>query len=127
MTESGLDGLLLFLPFHCFQVCTWAAAERSLAAQDDSLQLLRPAAGRHAEDAGKKFDHRIGKWHVVFFVELENVRRLHFLGHQEKSHVADNFARWRDLHDVAEELVDLGIHFFGFAPTMTEANGGSLF
>src|SRR5207249_9340250 len=33
----------------------------------------------------------------------------------------------RDFDDVAEKLVDLGIHFFDFAPTMAEAHGGGLF
>src|SRR5260370_3604704 len=90
------------------------------------MQLLWPAAGRNAEDTGKKFDDGIREGDIVFFVELENVRRLHLLGHQKKSHVADDFAGRRDFDDVAEELVDLGVHFFGFAPTMSEARGRGL-
>src|SRR2546430_2346920 len=82
-----------------------AAAQRSLAAKDDFLQLLRPTTGRDAENAGKHFDHGIGKGHVMFFVELENVSREHLLGHQKKRHVADDFAGRRNFDDVAEELV----------------------
>src|SRR6267154_2212599 len=45
MTESFLERVLLFLEFHWFQVCAWAATERSMAAQDNFLQLLWPATG----------------------------------------------------------------------------------
>src|SRR6266478_6076833 len=62
----------------------------------------------------------------MFFVELENVRRLHLLGHQEKRHVTDDFAGRRDFDDVAEKLVYICIHLFDFAPTMAQAHGGSL-
>ena len=126
MTEFFPEGFLLFFEFHSLQARTRAAAEGSLASQDDLLQLFRPAAGRHTQDTRKHLDNRIGEGDVVFFVKLENVSRLHLLGHQEKSHVADDFARWRDFHDVPEEPVHLGVHLFGVAPTMTEAHGGSL-
>src|SRR6266851_6265295 len=120
MTEFFLERVFLFLEFHWFQVCAWAATKRSMAAQDNFLQLLWPAAGRHAEDAGKQFADGIWERDVVFFVERENVRRLHLLGHQEKRHVADNFAGRRDFNDVAEKLVYICIHLFDFAPTMAQ-------
>ena len=126
MTESFLKDFLLLFQLCSFEICTRASAERCLATQDDFLQLLRPAVRRHAQDSRKHFDNRIGEGHVVILAQLENVSRLHLLGHQKKRHVADDFAGRRDFDDVAKELVHLGVHFFGFAPAMTETHGGSL-
>jgi len=53
--------VLAHVPVISSMVFTWATAKRSLAAQDDFLQLLRPSAGRHAEHAGNISTTEFGK------------------------------------------------------------------
>ncbi len=62
----------------------------------------------------------------MVLVELKQILRRHFFGHQKERHVADDFAGRRDLDDVAEELVHVSVHFFDFAPSMTEPHGDGL-
>src|SRR5690348_17235243 len=48
VTEFFLKRLMLVIPFHCFQVRAGTTTKRSLASQDNFLQLLRPTAWRHS-------------------------------------------------------------------------------
>ena len=116
MAGLFLERFLLFVKVYCFQVCARPAFERSLSTKNDFLQLLWPPAGRHTQNSRKHFDHRIGKRNVVFFVEFQNVRRLHLLGHEEKRHIAYDFAGRRHFDDVAEQQVHFRVHFLSFPP-----------
>lgn len=49
------------------------------------------------------------------------------LGDEEHCEVADHFATRRDLDDVAEELVDVGVGVGDFLPAVAEAHGVGLF
>src|SRR5439155_7374221 len=61
VTEFFLEGLVLVIPFHRFQVRTGAATQGDLATEDNFLQLFGPAARRHAKYTGKHFDDGIWK------------------------------------------------------------------
>src|SRR6266436_2535576 len=100
MAGLFLERFLLFVKVYCLQVCARPTFERSLSTKNGFLQLLWPPAGRHTQNSRKHFDHRIGKRNVVFFVEFQNVGRLHLLGHEKYRHVANDFAGWRHFNDV---------------------------
>ena len=100
--------------------------DRLRAAQNNFLQFFRPAARRNAENSGKHFDDRVWQREIVLLVELENVVGAHIFRHEKERHVADDLARWRDFHDVAEKLVDLSVGGFDFAPAMAESHGDGL-
>jgi len=46
----------------------------------------------------------------VFFVELENVRRLHFLSHEEERHVGQRLCWRRDL-TMSRKWFTSALHF----------------
>jgi hypothetical protein len=63
----------------------------------------------------------------MLFVKLEQIGRLHFVGHQKERHVADDFAGRRNFNNISEKLVHLSVHFLYFAPSMAQAHGSGLF
>src|SRR5260370_33082274 len=101
MTEFFLERVFLFLEFHWFQVCARTATKRGMAAQDNFLQPLWPAARRNAEDTGKQCDDGIREGDVVFFVERENVRGRHLPRPPAKRYGADSFSGGRRCDGVA--------------------------
>ena len=54
-------------------------------------------------------------------VAFEHVARRQVVGDHEQRHVADDLRRRRDLDDVAEQLVDLGVHPADLVPAVAEA------
>ena len=86
----------------------------------DPLHLLGPAVGRRAERARHHVDHRIGEGHGVVFGQRLDFLAGHALGEQVERHVADDLARGRHFDDVAEQLVDVGVHTLDLAPMMAE-------
>ncbi len=92
--------------------------QRGLAPQNNALQLLWPSSPGNTERARKHFHHRIRQRDVVVFGKRQQIGGLHFISKQEQRHVADRFAGGSDLHNVAKQLVHLGVDFFHFAPAV---------
>ena len=96
-----------------------AAVEFLFAEQDAILDRLGESAGRLAhsatdqvDDAGRERDVSIG---------VQDVFVGQFVGDHEQGHVTDRFTGWRDLDDVAEQLVHASINLADFRPTIGQA------
>ena len=74
-----------------------------------------------AKSARKHVDHRLREVDRAGF-EFGHISCANAAGDKEHAHVADDLGRGRHLHDVAEELVDLGIGTGDFAPAVAEAH-----
>ena len=93
--------------------------ERFPAAKDARLECRRKPARRLAEFAFEELDDRFRERDLPLRVEYllgSEVVREH-----EESHVADDFRSRSDFHDVAEELVHLGIHPADFVPAFADS------
>ncbi len=95
-------------------------------AEHNALHILRPAALRPAETAAHHVDDGFGKALRAGF-EVHHVGGLDAAREKKQRHVADDLAAGRDLHDVAEELVHLGVSARDFRPAMRHAHAGGLF
>ena len=90
------------------------------------LNFFRPATQRLTQAAAQHINHRFRKWHAAGF-EIQHVGGLDAARDEKHRHVADNFAARRDLHDVTEQLVHLGVSARDLRPAMTEAHRARLF
>src|SRR5439155_5421016 len=83
------------------------ALQRLAVLEDDLLDLFWPSPMRLPEASLEEIDHRLGERELALLVE--DVRSLQVVRDEEERHVADHLARRRDLDDVAEELVHVGV------------------
>ena len=90
-----------------------AARGRASAAPAGS----RPAAGR----AGPRRTRPPISGNASSRSRSSDVVRRQVVGHHEQRHVADDLRRRRDLDDVAEQLVDLGVHPADLGPAVGQA------
>ncbi len=95
-------------------------------AEHDTLDGFRKTAVGPAKAAAEHVDDALGEVGVAG-IEVDDVGGLDAAAEQEERHVADHLARGRDLHDVAEELVDLGIGARDLGPAVGNAHAGGLF
>ena len=75
--------------------------------QDALADALRKPARRLAHPTADEIDDRFGKRDLAALIE--NVLGRKIVGNQEQSQVAHRFRGGRDLHDIAQQLVHLGI------------------
>ena len=109
VTDFGFELRLLVIEVRGREARAGPAFQRRLATQDDALKFLGPPAGGHAQCAMEHFDDGIRQGHVVMFVQGEQTGGLHFVGQKKQRHVSHDLAGGRDLHDVAEQGVHLGV------------------
>src|SRR3974390_1345460 len=79
MSRFLLKFCLFVVPIHGSEAGAGPALHWSLAAQDDALQLLRPATRRDAECTGKHFYDGVRQRNVVALVEQEQIGGVYFV------------------------------------------------
>jgi hypothetical protein len=87
--------------------------------EDDLLQHLRPAAGGKPIAPCIISTTLLGKF--SFRRGSSTSMRRQAVGHHEQRHIADDLARRRHLHDVAEDFVHLRVHVRDFVPAVFQA------
>ena len=108
---SGLEGGLGFL--------------EALLAQDHFLDRLGKAVLRPTEPATQHVDNTFRKGGGSGF-EIHDIRRADAFAEAEERHVAHDLAGGRHLHDVAEELIHLGVGLGDLGPPVRNPHAGGL-
>ncbi len=103
---------------------TGAAGERRLALEDLALQRHGPAARGLADLAAHQVDHRFGEGDLDGRI-LDLLAGQPLRDHHQR-HVADHLGRRRDLDDVAEHPVHLGIGVGHLVPAVLEPEAAGL-
>ncbi|MPL71091.1 hypothetical protein SDC9_16859 [bioreactor metagenome] len=85
---------------------------------------LGPASGRLSKVALQHVDDRVGEGHVAVGIKHIGLRQP--LRHHHQRHVAHHLRRRRDLHDVAEDLVRVGIGLRHRVPAFLKAKAARL-
>jgi hypothetical protein len=101
-----------------------AVGQGSLAFQDLLQNTRRPAAGGLAKVTFEHVHHRVREGNLdawVFHLRAGQVLRYH---HQR--HVTDDLGRRRDLHDIAEHLVHIGIGLRDLMPAILKPQAARL-
>ena len=93
--------------------------ERRLPLQDLRLERPREPAVRLAQVPVEVLDHRLGERDLA--VGVEHLLRRQVVGDHEDRQVAHDLGGGRDLHDVAEHAVDLGVGLGHLAPARLDA------
>src|SRR4030095_3914832 len=88
-------------------------------AEHDLEQGTGPPAHRFAQSASEHVDHALREARAAGF-EIYDIGGLNAAGKKEEPHVADDFRRRRDLHDVAEKLIHFRVAARDFRPAMTQ-------
>ena len=94
-------------------------------AEDHEGDWLRPAAFGPAETPAHHVDHGLRERNGAGF-EVDDVGGLDAAAEEEQRHVADDFRRRRDFHDVTEELIHVGVAASDLGPAMGDAHGVGL-
>ena len=123
--QLGSQLLAHFLQVHRRHVLAGPDGDGLLLAEDDFLQLRRPSAHGLAKSAGKHVDDAGREWHTARF-KVHHVSGFDAARDEEHGHVTHDLAAGRDLDDVAEEFVDLGVGAGDFTPAACEPHAGGL-
>ena len=99
-------------------------ADRFLVAQNSLADAGRESSGGLPHATGDQIDDRFGK--RQFAIWVEHVLGLQVVRQQEQRHVSHRFRRGGDFDDIAEQLIDVGIHAAQFGPAIGQAQGGRL-
>ena len=102
------------------------SGRRLRAAQDHGLEFRRPAALGFAQRSGKHFHDGIRQRQIVIRPEPLQILHRHIVADEENRAVADDFARRRDLDDVAEREIQFRVGVRDFLPARAESHGFGL-
>ena len=122
-----IQNKMYFEFFHVFsmlQCITWLRRDGSgggffVRPEHDLLHLQGPAAVRLAETTGEHVDDGLREVDAAGF-QFRHIRRLDATGDEEHAHVANDFRRGRDFHDVAEEVIHLAVAARDFGPARAD-------
>ena len=126
MFELHGEFVLHLLKIQRLQRSAGPAPQRLALAEDDVLELLRPAPHRFAQSAREHVNDRLRERRAAGF-EIEDVGAFDAARDEKHRHVAHDLAAGGDLHNVAEQLIHLGIGPGDFRPAMPEVHPRRLF
>ena len=98
--------------------------DRPLTLEHPSLQLRREALGRVADLAAEQRHHRLREGDVT--ARIEHIVAAQPVRDHAERHVSNRGGRRRDLHEVAEQQVDLGVPLADLVPAVLEPDAPSL-
>ena len=102
----------------------WPVGRGRRVLQHLAAQGLGEAVGREAQLAPEQRHDALGESHLA--CRIGHVLGRQVVGHHHDGHVPHHLGRGRDLHDIAEQPVDLGIGLRDLRPAMLQTDGTRL-